>query len=125
MQRPLPWILALLIAGAAGAWLALRGCRSHTVPGDRPVGVTRPPGEAGVPRIGRFPASQFYMEHDRFLALTDPQTIPAAQATHLRDDDEVFGIVLGGQARAYPVFMIAYHHVVNDVIRGIPVAVTY
>jgi hypothetical protein len=112
MHRPLPWILAILIAGAAGAWLALRA-------------AAPPDDEDGAERIGRFPASQFHMEHDRFLAATDPETVPAAAATYLKDDDEVFGIVLAGQARAYPVYMLAYHHVVNDVIRGIPVAVTY
>ena len=48
-----------------------------------------------------------------------------AQALWLRPDDEVFGVVVGDQARAYPITMIAYHHVVNDVIQGIPIAVTY
>ena len=76
-------------------------------------------------KLGRFPLSQFYLEHDRFIAATDPKTLPATDARWLRDDDEVFGVVLAGQARAYPVPMISYHHVVNDVIQGIPVAITY
>ena len=76
-------------------------------------------------RIGRFLRSRFYIEHDRFLPATDPKTIPGTRARFLRPESEVFGIVIDGQARAYPVRMISYHHVVNDVIHGIPVAVTY
>ena len=78
-----------------------------------------------VERIGHLPASQFFLEHDLFLPATDPLTVPAAKARHLQPDDEVFGVVIDGQARAYPITMISYHHVVNDVIRGIPVAITY
>jgi hypothetical protein len=77
------------------------------------------------PRIGPYPASRFHVEHDRFHAADRPQTVPGAEARFLRPDDEVFGLVVGGRARAYPVPFIAYHHVVNDVIEGIPVAVTY
>ncbi len=76
-------------------------------------------------RLGRFPRSQFLIEHDRFLPATDPRTVPAGEAAWLRPDDEVFGVLVQGQARAYPIPMISYHHVVNDVVRGIPIAVTY
>lgn len=79
----------------------------------------------GEPRLGPYARSQFYIEHDLFLAADDPRTVPAPEASFLRDSDEVLGLVVGGQARAYPVTMLSYHHVVNDVIEGIPVAVTY
>jgi hypothetical protein len=79
----------------------------------------------GEPRLGRFPASQFFIEHDRFLPATDPGVLGASAAAFLRPTDEVFGVVVAGQARAYPITMIAYHHVVNDTIRGTPIAVTY
>jgi len=32
---------------------------------------------------------------------------------------------LGSDARAYPIREIAYHHIVNDVVNGVPVCVTY
>jgi hypothetical protein len=116
IRRPL--VVLFLLGGAflvaLAAWWA----------GRAPQSAEAPPG-ADIPRLGRFPASQFFLEHDLFLAATDPRTIPAREAVWLRPDDEVFGVVVDGAARAYPVFMIAYHHVVNDVIRGIPVAVTY
>jgi len=83
----------------------------------------RPPADAGrAPVLG---AEAFFGERDRFLPVTDPGTVPAAEAGWLVPDDEVFGVVVRGHARAYPIPMIAYHHVVNDVIEGVPVAVTY
>ena len=75
--------------------------------------------------LGGRPLSEYYLEHDRFLPATDPGSIPASEATWLNPTDEVFGVVIEGHARAYPIMMISYNHVVNDVIEGIPIAVTY
>jgi hypothetical protein len=90
-----------------------------------PTGCGGDQGAAPPPPIGRFPADRFYVQKDLFIAADEPATVPAREAGFLKDDDEVFGIVVAGRARAYPTTMISYHHVVNDVIQGIPVAVTY
>jgi len=37
----------------------------------------------------------------------------------------VMAIRFGGDARAYPISQMAYHHVLNDVVGDVPVAVTY
>jgi len=116
MGRVLPWLLLIAVAGFAL-------CYQLTRPDAGAAPAPEP--SAGAPTLGGLPRSQFFIEHDRFLAATDPQTVTASEATWLRGDDEVFGLVIGGQARAYPIPMISYHHVINDVIRGIPVAVTY
>jgi len=39
--------------------------------------------------------------------------------------DRVLGIVIGGQAHAWPLSMLNAHEVVNDTVAGIPVAATY
>ena len=39
--------------------------------------------------------------------------------------DRVVGVALGGAARAYPLRLLRWHEVVNDVVGGIPIAVTY
>jgi hypothetical protein len=80
---------------------------------------------AEVARLGPYPRSQFVLEHDLFLPADEPATVPASEAHFLADDDEVLGFVVRGKARAYAVTMVSYHHVVNDVILGIPIAVTY
>jgi len=50
--------------------------------------------------------------------------IPQAQAK-IAADDMVMAITLGGESHAYPIREMAYHHVVNDVVGGVPVAATY
>ena len=39
--------------------------------------------------------------------------------------DRVVGVVIGGQAHAWPLSMLNVHEVVNDTVGGIPVAITY
>jgi hypothetical protein len=49
-----------------------------------------------------------------------------AQAQSKLDPKEmVLAVNLGGEARAYPISQMAYHHVLNDVVAGVPIAVTY
>ncbi len=43
----------------------------------------------------------------------------------LRDDDNVMGIELDGRALAYPVKTLASREIVNEVIGGRPIAITY
>ena len=57
---------------------------------------------------------------------------PVAQPGFQKADDVkldagemVLALDFNGDARAYPVREMAYHHIVNDVVGGVPVAVTY
>jgi hypothetical protein len=40
-------------------------------------------------------------------------------------DDKVLAVRIGQQARAYPIRTMGYHHIVNDTVAGVPIAVTY
>jgi hypothetical protein len=60
-----------------------------------------------------------------FPPLTDPRVVLVADAVWLEDETLVLGAVQNGDARAYPVFMMTYHHVANDVLGGLPYLVTY
>jgi hypothetical protein len=75
--------------------------------------------------IGRFPASRFLIRRDMFQAAMDPATQPASDVSFLKPSDEIFGVKIGDRARAYPITVISYHHVVNDRIGEVPIAVTY
>jgi hypothetical protein len=46
-------------------------------------------------------------------------------ATYLQTGDPVFGVELGGDARAYPLRALDRHAVANDTINRIPVALAY
>ena len=60
------------------------------------------------------------MRDKYFYPLTDPQSVPALEATHMRDGDHVVGIYHHGEARAYPTFIMDYYHHLNDIIEGEP-----
>jgi hypothetical protein len=49
----------------------------------------------------------------------------ANEADFINDKDMVMGIELNGEAVAYPVLQMAYHHIVNDVVGGKPITATY
>ena len=60
-----------------------------------------------------------------FVPLDDPEVLSAAQATYLSDDAMVLGLESNGEARAYPLEMMWYHHITNDILGGDPVLVTF
>jgi hypothetical protein len=43
----------------------------------------------------------------------------------LDKNEMILAVRFGSDARAYPILQMAYHHVLNDVVGGVPVAVTY
>jgi hypothetical protein len=49
----------------------------------------------------------------------------SAGASRVDPSEMVMAVNFNGDARAYPVFEMAYHHVLNDVVGGVPIAVTY
>jgi hypothetical protein len=49
----------------------------------------------------------------------------AAAQSNLDGDEKVIAISMHGAPRAYPVRSISYHHIVNDVLDGVPIVATY
>jgi hypothetical protein len=59
-----------------------------------------------------------------FHPIDGPQFL--AQVDSKLDAKEmIMAVRLGSDARAYPISQMAYHHVLNDVVAGVPIAVTY
>jgi hypothetical protein len=54
-----------------------------------------------------------------------PRFVPAAEADWVGEDEAVIALDLGGEHRAYPVQILMWHEIVNDVVAQRPVAVTY
>jgi hypothetical protein len=112
---PLATVLALIagLALAAGLW---RGGRWWS----RALVVL-----ALVPLAGAAWFSRFNIFEKMFSPLGASRFVPAAEAGWVADGDMVLAVERNGEAAAYPVRQVAYHHNVQDVVGGVPVAVTY
>jgi hypothetical protein len=62
---------------------------------------------------------------DGIPSLDNPELISAGDAGYLKVDDLVFGVSINGDARAYPLRIMGWHEMFNDVIGGVPVALAY
>ena len=49
----------------------------------------------------------------------------SADDARLSDKEMVMAVQVGPEARAYPIVQMAYHHILNDTVAGVPIAVTY
>ena len=66
------------------------------------------------------------VSRDQIPALTHPRFVNAREAgAELTDSDRVLGVYLDGHAKAYPVRILNYHELVNDVIGRRPVLVSW
>ncbi|MCB8977496.1 MAG: DUF3179 domain-containing protein [Ardenticatenaceae bacterium] len=62
---------------------------------------------------------------DGIPALNNPHMLPAADADYMEPWEPIFGIALNGDARAYPLRILDWHEMANDVIGGVPVSLAY
>ena len=62
---------------------------------------------------------------DGIPALINPKLIDATDANYLTDGEQVFGVSINGDSRAYPLRIMDWHEMFNDVIGGVPVALAY
>ncbi len=66
------------------------------------------------------------LPRDGIRAITDPDFVPAAEASQwMRRGEQVIGLEIGGEVKAYPINILSRHEIANDVVGGIPVAVTW
>jgi hypothetical protein len=62
---------------------------------------------------------------DGIPALDRPRFLRVAEVTFLRPQEPVIALTLAGLSRAYPLQILVWHEIVNDVVGGVPVAVTF
>ena len=60
-----------------------------------------------------------------FKPLADAAYAQADEAGFVDDTDMVIAVEHNGEAVAYPVRLMAYHHLVQDVVGGTPIVATY
>ena len=66
-----------------------------------------------------------YLGEGMFTPLPEVLRVAASEATHVLPEDLVLGVKHAGEAAAYPLPIIGYHHIVNDRLAGEPYVVTY
>ncbi|WP_171122532.1 MULTISPECIES: DUF3179 domain-containing protein [unclassified Ruegeria] len=62
---------------------------------------------------------------DGIPSLDNPTLVPVSRAEYLKDSDLVFGVSINGDTRAYPLRIMGWHEMFNEVIGGVPVALAY
>jgi hypothetical protein len=103
---------ALILLGLRDAWRA-PGWRRWLAPGSLAL--------AALVAYG----ANFEMAADRIFLAPEALVMRPAARNAVAPERLVVGVAIGGEARAYPVHFIAYHHQVRDSVGGAPVLVTY
>ena len=62
--------------------------------------------------------------HDLILPVYEPEFVPYAQS-NLDPADVVIALSIDGDSRAYPVRILNHREMVNDVVGGVPVVVSW
>ena len=62
---------------------------------------------------------------DGIPSIDDPKFVTVSESQFMSDSDIVVGLDINGEKKAYPLFIMVWHEIVNDKVGGIPVAVTY
>ena len=60
-----------------------------------------------------------------FRPLRRPQYAAVSEVKYVEGDDMVMTVARGAEAAAYPIRLLGYHHIVQDVVGGLPIVVTY
>lgn len=62
---------------------------------------------------------------DGIPSIDKPKFVDASEANFISDDELIIGLNINGQKKAYPLFILVWHEIVNDEFGDAYVAVTY
>lgn len=62
---------------------------------------------------------------DGIPSIDNPKFTNIQDSQFVSDSDVVIGLEINGDARAYPLFILVWHEIVNDSVGGVPVSITY
>ena len=74
-----------------------------------PVGAQQPPQPNGGP----------------FVEQRAPRFVSAGEADFMMDGERVVGVNLNGVAKAYAVRFMAFHHIIQDQLKEMPILATW
>ena len=117
-----PLIPVFLIPVFLAAFLS-SGCLLIQI---RPVGdpVLK---KSDLPDVGQVDGDpvRTFLRPDAIPAIDEPVFVPASEADFMAEDEAVLGVVIDGVARAYSVWHLDRHEIVNDKIGEKAFAVTW
>ena len=62
---------------------------------------------------------------DGIPSIDNPIFTDVQNSIFMSDSDVVIGLEINGVSKAYPLFILVWHEIVNDKVGGTPVSVTY
>jgi len=62
---------------------------------------------------------------DGIPSIDEPEFTSVSEAEFMSENDIVIGLKINGDTKAYPLFIMVWHEIVNDNVGGVPIAVTY
>ena len=62
---------------------------------------------------------------DAIRAILEPEFLSVEEAIYHEPDEPVLGVSINGDNRAYSIPQLSRHEIVNDVVGGVPIAVTW
>ena len=62
---------------------------------------------------------------DGIPSIDNPKFAEIQDSRFMSDSDTVIGLEINGEAKAYPIFILVWHEIVNDKVGNTPVSVTY
>lgn len=118
MLRRFRWPLTLAVLAAAS-------CRAaEPPPAAGPTESPAPATSTPDPLVYRGQLMDV-LPRDGIPSIDDPRFVAPGRAGWLEDREPVISLEVGGVARAYPLQILTWHEIANDVLAGRPVAVTY
>lgn len=133
------WVL--IVAGFLGLYLLLKLTWPLLSGQAKPQPLQQTPAEMGFDlNESLIPVEQIITAAppDSIPPLSMPKTVAGAEAAAITKEyrrkyhhkfvvtgDRVIGVSINGESRAYQLKILQWHEVVNDVLGGVPIAVTY
>jgi hypothetical protein len=83
--------------------------------------------QSTLPRVEQINGDRVHtiLRPDAIPSIDQPQFVRASEASFMRDDEPVVGVVQNGIAKAYSTWHLDHHEIVNDQVGGKAIAVTW
>jgi hypothetical protein len=124
--RPLLLAMALRLHAPSGTLIAAVACFTFALLLWRTVGVWRRALLVLALLVVTFSTVMARLNYFEWMfhPIVSQQFV-AQSASKLDPKEMIMAVSMGGEERAYPISQMAYHHVLNDVVGGVPITVTY